>query len=145
MSYILALMGAGVVGVCIALEPTVNSGLGKIIGPRMASMHSFLLGTLVIFIINILAGGFKEYRLITKAPPYLWIGGIIGVIIVYVGAKVTPVLGLASTLTIMVAVQLVASIVIDSFGLFGVSRVPIDYGRIIGVVMIVVAVKLIVK
>lgn len=145
MGYILALIGAGVIGVCVALEPTVNSGLGKVITPRLASLHSFLVGVVLIVLINIFSGGFKEYRFIAKSPPYLWIGGILGVIIVYLGAKVTPLLGVASTVTIMVAVQLIAGILIDQFGLFGVAKVPAGMSRVAGAALMVIAVKLIVK
>lgn len=145
MNYIIALIGAGVVGVCIALEPTVNYGLGRIITPKLATLHSFLVGTFIVLLINIFSGGLSEYRNIVKAPPYLWVGGLLGAIVVYGGAKVTGVLGVASTITIMVAVQLGTSILIDNFGLFGAERVPIDISRIIGILLLIVAVKLIVK
>lgn len=114
MNYILSLIGAGIAGMCVALEPTVNSGLGKVITPRLAALHSFLLGTLIIVVINIFNGGFRQYRLIAKTPPYLWIGGALGVVVVYIGAKVAPVLGVAATITIMVVVQLISGVVIDS-------------------------------
>jgi len=145
MNYFLALAGAALVGVCVALEPTVNSGLGRIVTPRLAALHSFILGTLIILLINILSGGFKEYRNITKAPPYLWIGGALGVVVVYLGARVTPVIGVASTISIMVAVQLVTSVAIDSMGLFGVTKVPLDWSKIAGAILMVIAARLIVK
>ena len=62
MGYVIALIGAGIVGVGVALEPTINSGLGKLITPRLATLHSFIVGTLIIFIMNFMSGGFKEYR-----------------------------------------------------------------------------------
>lgn len=65
--------------------------------------------------------------------------------VVFLGAMVTPVIGVASTITIMVAVQLLTSIVIDTLGLFGVAKVPLDTGRIIGAVILVIAARLIVK
>lgn len=145
MNYLIALICAGFMGICVALEPTVNSNLGKMITPRLAVFHSFIVGTLIVTLMIAFTGGFKEYKLITKAPPYLWIGGILGLIIVYLGTRVTLVLGIASTLTIMVSAQLITGIVIDSFGLFGTAKVPVDVSRVIGVVLIVIAVKLIVK
>jgi bacterial/archaeal transporter family-2 protein len=145
MTYILALIGAGLIGICAAVEPAVNSGLGKVITPRLATFHSFIVGFILIIFINISSGSFKEYRLIAKAPPYLWIGGLLGITIVYVGAKVTPVLGVASTVTIMVSLQIISSMLIDSFGLFGSTKVPLDFSRIIGILLMIIAVKLIVK
>ncbi|MCX7708592.1 MAG: DMT family transporter [Clostridia bacterium] len=140
-----AILGAVIVGICVALEPTVNSGLGKYITPRLAALHSFIVGSVLILIINLVYGGFREYRLIVKAPPYFWIGGLLGVIVVYVGARVAPIIGIASTVTIMVTVQLATSILIDHLGLFGVTKVPVDAGRVAGVVLMIIAVKLIVK
>lgn len=145
MNNFLALVGAGIVGICVALEPTVNSGLGKIITPRLAAFHSFLVGTVLVVIINILSGGFKEYALIAKAPVYLWIGGLIGTSVVLLGAVVAPVIGIASTLTIMVAVQLATGIVIDTFGLLGAVKVPFDWTRVIGLVLMIIAARLIVR
>jgi transporter family-2 protein len=145
MGYIFALIGASIVGIAVAIEPTINSGLGKLITPRLATLHSFMIGTLLMIIINLISGGFKAYGGIFKAPPYLWIGGIIGTVVVYVGAKVTTILGVATTLTIMVSVQLLTSMVIDHYGLFGVEKVPMDLSRVAGIALMVIAVKLIVK
>lgn len=144
-SNILAMIGAGLVGICVALEPTINSGLGRYITPKLAALHSFVIGSVLLLIISLFSGGFKEYRLITKAPLYLWIGGFIGVVVVYIGARVATVIGIASTLTIMVAVQLITGMLIDNYGLFGVEKVPFDIARIIGIVLLIAAVKLIVK
>lgn len=145
MNYLLAVIGAGFVGICVALEPTVNSGLGKYITPRLATFHSFLIGLLAITAINLFKGGFGGYRQINKAPPYFWFGGLIGLCVVYIGAKVAPVIGIAATVTIMVAVQLITGIIIDSLGLFGVTRVPLDFKRILGAVIMILAVRLIIR
>ncbi len=145
MSSFLAILAAAVVGVCIALEPTVNSALGKVITPRLATFHSFVVGMVAIVIINILSGGFKGYSNVLKVPPYLWIGGLLGLTVILGGAWAAGVIGVASTVTVMVAVQMVTGIVIDSLGLFGATKVPIDMSRIIGVVLLVIAVKLIIK
>ncbi len=145
MNYIFSIMGALVIGLCVALEPVINSGLGKIISPRLATMHSFIVGTILIVLINVFSGGFKQYGLIVKAPPYLWIGGILGLLVVLLGAIITPQLGAASTITLIVGAQIICSIVIDSLGLFGVQKVPLDLQRLIGAVMILIAVKLIIR
>lgn len=145
MNYILALIGAGVAGICVSLQTALNAELGKTITPRLSALHSFIVGTIVLFLINILSGGFREYRLIAKTPPYLWIGGVLGVIIVYMGIKVVPVIGVAATVTMMVVLQMVSSIAIDSLGLFGADRIPLDAGRIFGVVLLIIAVWFIVK
>lgn len=145
MGYIYALIGAGLAGACAAIQPTINSGLGKLITPRLATLHSFIVGTVLLVIINLLSGGFKEYGGVLKVPPYLWLGGALGIVIVYVGAKVTSILGVTASMTIMVAVQLLLSMVIDNFGLFGVEKVPMDLTRISGIILMIIAVKLIVK
>lgn len=145
MNYIFALITAVVAGICVALEPTVNSALGRYIPARLAAFQSSIVGLIIVLIINMAGGGFKEYKNILKAPPYLWIGGIIGIIIVYSGIKAAPVIGVGTMVTIMVAVQLITSIIVDTFGLFGSVKVPLDTGRIIGVLLLIVGAKLIVK
>lgn len=145
MSYFLALAAAGLMGICVAVEPIVNTGLGKYITNKMAVLHSFLLGGLVVAVLSIFSGGLKQYAGIVKAPPYLWIGGLLGATIVYLGTRVIPVIGAASMLTVMVVVQLIVGIIIDNFGLMGAQKIPVDAGRIVGVLLLIAAVRLILK
>lgn len=145
MNYYLALIGAGFIGVCVALEPAVNAALGKVITPRLATFHSFLVGIIVMFIINMTSGGFAQYKNIIKAQPYLWFGGLLGASIVYFGAKVAPVIGVASMVAIMVAVQLATGIIIDAMDLFGTGRIPLDAGRVIGIILLIAGARLILR
>jgi len=145
MSYIFALVISVIAGICVALEPTVNSALGRYIPARLAALQSSIVGLAIILILNLVSGGFKEYRNILKAPPYLWIGGILGIIIVYSGIKAAPIIGVGTMVTIMVAVQLITSIIVDTFGLFGNVKVPLETGRIIGVLLLIIGARLIIK
>lgn len=70
MNHVFAFILAGMTGILVAFEPTVNSGLGKYITPRLATLHSFIVGTAAVVIINIVSGGFKDYKFISQAPPY---------------------------------------------------------------------------
>ena len=54
-----------------------------------------------------------------------------------------PRLGVATTITLMVAGQLVLGLVLDHFGAFGAPRQPINLGKLAGVALVIGGVLLV--
>ncbi|MBZ4645847.1 MAG: bacterial/archaeal transporter family-2 protein [Petroclostridium sp.] len=145
MSKFNAIALAVTVGIFLAVQPPVNAGLGKVVSPRVAALHSFLTGTVVLFLINIFYRNLGAYASIIKVHPIYWIGGLLGVVIVLFTIQVIPVLGTGTTLSIFVAVQLIIGVLIDHFGMFGVPRSPIGILKILGIVFMLIGVRLVIK
>lgn len=145
MQFIFAILGAAAAGILAALEPTINGKLGTMTSPFLATMHSSLVGTVLILIISLITGSIKDYHSVFKAPPYLLIGGLVGMGLVYLGGKVSPILGIAATLSIMVATQLITGVVIDSLGIFGVKQVHMNMGRLTGILLLLAGVQFIIR
>jgi len=80
----------------------------------------------------------------TRALPwYAWVGGLCGVIFVIAATWGVPRLGVATTITLMVAGQLILGLVLDHFGAFGAPRQPVNLVRVLGVALMIGGVLLV--
>lgn len=109
--YLLALA----VGVFTTLEVSINSKLGRIITPPLATLHSLIIGVLLFFSINMLTGTLPQYRKILQIRPVWLIGGIFGALIIYFSTKTVPKLGITTTLILVVAAEVLTGLFIESF------------------------------
>ena len=66
----------------------------------------------------------------------MWTGGFFGAAFILMAVVATPVLGAALMLAASIVGQLAAALVIDHYGLFGGSVVPISATRVLGVVLL---------
>lgn len=121
---IVALLG----GIGLAVQPPTNAALGRSIGSvLLAALVSFAVGTLILVGVWLVADRTPLANL-RDARPWMFLGGAYGAFFVSAAAFAAPRLGLglASMLTIMIATQLVAALVIDRFGLIGLPKAPIS-------------------
>jgi transporter family-2 protein len=68
-----------------------------------------------------------------RAPPWMWLGGLMGLTVVYTITFAQPKIGATATIGILIAGQLVMGAVIDRFGLFGVEQIAISWPRALGI------------
>ena len=127
-------LAAGLAG---SLQAAVMGRLGSRVGTLEALafaslLQALLTGALVIAI----RPGFGGYALSVRQPAWLWLGGVMGGIIVFTITFATPRIGNAATIWILVAGQLAMSVAIDSLGLFGFDRIPVSPTRLAGVVLL---------
>lgn len=80
---------------------------------------------------------------IAKSNVASWFAGVFGVIYIGLAILLIPRLGSATVLALLVTGQLLASIVFDHFGLFGLARQPIDLMRVLGAICLLAGVLLI--
>jgi transporter family-2 protein len=71
-----------------------------------------------------------------RQPVWLWLGGVMGAMIVFTITFATPRIGTAATIGILVAGQLAMAVAIDRFGLFGLEQIAISWPRAAGVVLL---------
>jgi transporter family-2 protein len=76
-----------------------------------------------------LAGAFRT-------PAWMWLGGVMGLIVVLSITFAQPRIGATATIGILIAGQLVMGALIDRFGLFGVDQIAISPARIAGIVLL---------
>ncbi len=71
-----------------------------------------------------------------RSPAWMWLGGLMGLTVVFSITFAQPRVGATATIGILIAGQLVMGAVIDRFGLFGVDRIDISVPRLIGIALL---------
>ena len=136
----IALMGSG-----ISLQPLLNAQVAVRAGhPIYGALISVFVSTCLMLVL-VVAGRLPapQVRELLAGPWWMWIGGAIGALYVLAALIATPRLGAATTVAIFITGQLIASILVDHFGLLGVPPRPIDLSRIVGVGLLLGGVALI--
>ncbi|MGM7702591.1 DMT family transporter [Pseudalkalibacillus sp. Hm43] len=131
-------------GVAVAVQASINGGLGKQIGVIEGAFLSFLIGTVSLLIIMLVFGKGNILQAST-VPKWQLTGGILGAFYVYTMVLSVPRIGVAAVLVTVIAAQLIASSLIDHFGLLGVKQIPIDGQRIFGFILLLAALFFITK
>lgn len=130
-------------GGATALQAPTNARLMTAVGsPVNAAFVSFAVGTVALGLmaLGLMAVLFQTRPDMVAArslPWYAWIGGLYGVVFVIAATWGVPRLGVALTITLMVAGQLLISLILDHFGAFGAPQQPINLGRLAGVALVI--------
>ncbi|MBP1926762.1 transporter family-2 protein [Sedimentibacter acidaminivorans] len=130
MPYVFAIL----TGIFTTVEATVNAQLGRIVTPKIATLHSLFVGLLVMLIANILNGTLGQYSKVSNVEFQWLIGGIFGALIIYLMTLTIPKLGVTITLTIVITSQILSSFYIDTFIL---KQQQLELTKIIGAFLVV--------
>lgn len=131
-------------GAATALQaPTNAKMMGAVGSPVNAAFVSFAVGTAALGILALLLQARPDMAASRALPWYAWVGGLYGAIFVVAAAWGVPRLGVATTIILMVAGQLLLSVVLDHFGAMGMPKQPISWGRVAGVLMVVAGVLMV--
>lgn len=122
-------------GVTVVISRVFNTGLSKDIGPLSGSLVTHFIGTIVAFIIMIIAlKGFPEvYIPKENINPLIYLGGVLGVIIVYLSNITVPKTGSFIFTISVFASQILTGVVLDLILSRTYSTKMIIAGIIIGI------------
>ena len=135
---LLAMIAVVLGGAATALQaPTNAKMMGAVGSPVNAAFVSFAVGTAALGILALVLQTRPDMAASRALPWYAWVGGLYGAIFVVAAAWGVPRLGVATTIILMVAGQLLLSVLLDHFGAMGMPKQPISWGRIAGVLMVV--------
>ncbi len=127
------LLVAALSGVAMALQGSINAALGKVIGlwesTFIVHLVGLLLVSLLLFICRVGNGCLSD---ISKAPWYTYLGGVLGVIIIYSVALSIPKVGAAPATTAIILAQVFTAGLVDHLGLFGLNKIPFNYYKVLG-------------
>ncbi|HUW64963.1 MAG TPA: DMT family transporter [Spirochaetia bacterium] len=128
---LLALLVAAAAGVAMAFQGTLNAMLGKVSGLWETT---FIVHAMGLVLAGVLLFGFRlgDGSLVVKAPWYSYLGGFIGVLIIYGVARSIPPVGVAGATTAIILGQVFTAAILDYFGLFGLEKIPFNWYRILG-------------
>lgn len=145
MTWLLLLPMALAAGMALPTQFAINTQLRAVVGgPVLAAGISFLVGTVVLFGATIaVRRSVPDLAPILGAPWWMWTGGLLGAGFVLASVILTPVLGAATTIGLFLSGQVIASIVIDHFGLLGVPAHEASLPRLLGALLVIVGVALV--
>ena len=133
----LAMLAVVLGGAATALQaPTNAKMMGAVGSPVNAAFVSFAVGTAALGILAVMLQTRPDMAASRALPWYAWVGGLYGAIFVVAAAWGVPRLGVATTIILMVAGQLLLSVALDHFGAMGMPKQPISWGRVAGVLMV---------
>ncbi|HEX4678292.1 MAG TPA: DMT family transporter [Gaiellaceae bacterium] len=137
MTSFLLLLFAIVAGSFLPLQAAVNAKLADYVGgPVRASAISFTVGAICLLIVVVLFYRSNGHRA-GHAPWWAWIGGALGAVFVTSSVVVPVRIGAAAFFGIVVAAQLVTSVLIDQFGLLSFTQRQISPLRLVGVGLLI--------
>lgn len=142
--YILLALAAG------AMMPTQaatnNKMAGVVDSPILSAFISFVVGTVALFAYVLISGSpLANLTAVKEAPAIAWIGGLLGAFFVTATVGLVPRLGVAMTFSLIIAGQMIVTLIIDHFGLLGLPVKEVSLARIAGIVLIAAGVVLIRK
>ena len=135
-----ALLLAALCGAAMAVQGSLNSILGKFIGLLPATLLVHLVGTLGVILVCRWDG--SAWGKLGQAPWFAFLGGLLGVLIVYGVAASIPRLGVANATTAIIAAQITMAVAIDHFGLFGLKAIPFSWWKAAGMALLVLGTRL---
>jgi len=132
-------------GAGVAAQAIINARLRFVLGaPVWAACAQFIVGLAVLAVVALVTQQSPPAAgSIGRAPWWMWAGGLFGATFILMSVIVTPKLGTALMMASTIVGQLGAALVIDHYGWFGASVIPISLTRLFGVALLTVGVILI--
>ena len=126
-------------GAVLPVQTGVNSSLRAAIGhPIWAAAISFSVGLLTLLVLALgLRLGAPN---LNNAPFWAYVGGSLGVVYVALSIVLAPKLGAVALVSLAIAGQLLASVVLDHFGWLGFAQHSLNPGRMLGVAFLALGV-----
>lgn len=134
---LLPMLIAAAAGMTMAFQGAINAALAKIIGLLETTFIVQLVGLVfVIVLLSVFQLGEGTLMKVGQVPWFLFVGGILGVAIVYGVARSIPEVGVAPATTAIVVSQLLTAAAIDHTGLFGLKQISFTWYRAGGVLLL---------
>jgi transporter family-2 protein len=125
---------AGLAGsVQVAVMGRFGSRIGVVEALTFATGVQLVLSLGILLVARTGFGGLADAF---RAPAWMWLGGVMGLTVVFTITFAQPRIGATATIGILIAGQLVMGLLIDRFGLFGVEQIAISPVRVAGVALL---------
>jgi len=143
MTRFLAVLATLAVGGLIALQPPVNSELGKRTSIVGAAFISTAVSALVLLVIALFAGEVHQVRKIPHVPAIYLTGGLMGAALVSVSLVTVRTLRASGVVAATVTSQLVVSALLDKYGVLGLHKVGLSSNRLLGMALLLAGTALV--
>jgi len=132
-------------GFLIGIQNVFNTRLGEKLGSwgTILLIHFLgLIASIIVFTLN--KESFKALLSgLGNVNKLYVIGGFFGVVILFGVMKGVTILGATSAVAILLTAQLLISLIIDTFGLFGMEKVQFVITKPLGIIVMIIGIILI--
>jgi len=135
-----------IAGVAGGVQVGISGAFGRRIGVLEATAFASVVAAVVVVAATAAARqGLGGVAQAVHVPPWMWIGGVMGAVVVTTISYAPPLIGTFATIGLLIAGQLVAGVLIDSLGLFSLERIPLNAARIGGLILLTAGALLVLK
>ena len=133
------------IGCMIPLQAAINSQLKTPLGGStlLAALVSFAVGTLALAIVAASTDRVQNLAGVAAARPWQLTGGLLGAVFVFGTTLLAPQIGVAKMTALIVAGQVIVSMILDHQGWLGLAVREITPLRVAGGVLVVAGVTLV--
>jgi transporter family-2 protein len=134
-------------GAVLAVQVGVNVQLRNSMGdPITSTFASFVVGTIGLFIYALITRApWPAWSSLGQIPAWQWTGGLLGAVYVVSTILIGPRLGAATLLSLVVAGQMIAAMLLDHYGLLGFSQQGINLWRVAGALLLIAGTVLVLR
>lgn len=134
------------IGTLMPIQAGLNAELTRFLKhPYLGAFISLSVGAIVVSALVMLNGGFGEVKRLGQAPLHLYLGGILGAIFVGSSLFFIPKMGATAMIAAFVTGQLIGSVIIDHYGLLGLTVNPVTMQRILGIILLFAGLFLVIR
>ena len=130
--------GAALVGIFVAFMVLFNGTLAASYGNFSALIIIHTVGLIGISTYLIIKR--ENNRINQSIPFYLFLGGAVGVLLVFFNNICFSAIGVSLTIAFGLFGQIVMSLIVDHFGFFGLNKTPFNYKKLLGLFLIFIGV-----
>ncbi|MBA2689574.1 MAG: DMT family transporter [Burkholderiales bacterium] len=141
------LLLALIIGAGVAVQAGINTQLRGYVGhAAFAALASFSIGTLGLLAFSLtLREPWPSFDMMRSGPAWVWLGGLLGAFYVAFAVVIAPKLGAATMFALIIAGQVMMSLLLDHYGWIGFSSHPINAWRVVGALLLIAGVAMVVR
>ena len=131
-------------GVMLPLQAALNARLAEAIGGPVwaAALSGLVLTVALTLVAGALSRAGPRIDGLSALPWWAWTGGFCGAVLLSVSTALAPRLGAEQLIALVMAGQVLGSIALDNFGLFGFAVRPLNIKHAIAGVLLVLGAAL---
>lgn len=138
---------AAVGGFCMAAQGGISGTLrDRLVHPLHTSLISFVVGTIALVALCLAwTRSLPRPAAVLDGPWWTLTGGLLGGVVVTTSLLMVPRIGATAWLATLVCAQFIAAVILDHFAWAGTPHVPLSWGRLAGVTLIILGVVLVTR
>jgi transporter family-2 protein len=127
--------------VCAGFAGSIQAAVLGRLGDRVGTVEAVGFSTLVaggtgLLVLLVARRSLHGVEASAHQPAWMWLGGILSAFIVLSITFAAPKIGVAAAIGLVITGNLVVAAAIDRFGWFGVTPIPLEWTRVVGILLL---------